>query len=199
MTGKYLTIEKTSKGLYKEKGSKFISIAYPVSTENDIKEILKQVKKEYNDARHHCYAWRIGSSCEKYRYNDDGEPSSTAGKPIYGQIQSNNLTNILIVVVRYFGGKKLGVPGLIKAYKESAIDAINNNIIIEELVKKEIELIFNYDLTSAVMKVLKDDSISITNKEFNENCKIDFKVNILKFDEIISSLKTINGLKIKNL
>lgn len=199
MTGKYLTIEKTSKGLYKEKGSKFISIAYPVSTENDIKEILKQVKKEYNDARHHCYAWRIGSSYEKYRYNDDGEPSSTAGKPIYGQIQSNNLTNILIVVVRYFGGKKLGVPGLIKAYKESAIDAINNNIIIEELVKKEIELIFNYDLTSAVMKVLKDDSISITNKEFNENCKIDFKVNILKFDEIISSLKTINGLKIKNL
>ncbi len=199
MAVKYFTIEKISKGLYKEKGSKFISIAYPVTNENQIKEIIDLVKKEYHDARHHCYAWRLGSDYKKYRYNDDGEPSSTAGKPIFGQIQSFNLTDILIIVVRYFGGTKLGVSGLIKAYKEAAADAINNNSIIEKTVKQTFRLEFNYDNTNIVMRNLKADYIDVINQEFNETCILDFDVSIDKSDEIINKLNKIQNIKINKI
>jgi len=199
MAVKYSTIEKKSQGLYKEKGSKFISIAVSVTTEEQIKNTLEQIKKEYHDARHHCYAWRLGSDYKKYRYNDDGEPSSTAGKPIFGQIQSFNLTDILIIVVRYFGGTKLGVSGLIKAYKEAAADAINNNIIIEKTVKSKYRLEFNYDNTNIVMRNLKNNSIEIINQEFNESCILDFTVDIDKIDEIINKLNKIQNLKILKL
>ena len=122
----YLTIVKSSEGLYKEKGSKFIALAFPVKTEEELKAIQLRLRKEYHDARHHCYAYRIGTSNMVYRTNDDGEPSGTAGKPIYGQIQSFQLTNILVVVIRYFGGTKLGVPGLIRAYKTATQDVFQN-------------------------------------------------------------------------
>ncbi len=122
----YKTIEEASTGIYKEKGSKFLAFAYPVATEYEVKDILDGLKKEYYDARHHCYAYVLGADKDKFRANDDGEPSSTGGKPILGQILSNDLTNIFIVVVRYFGGTKLGVSGLINAYRSAASDAINN-------------------------------------------------------------------------
>lgn len=120
----YKTIAAPAEGLYKEKGSKFISLAYPVQSEGQIKEIVAELKDKFYDARHHCYAWMLGADKKNFRANDDGEPSSTAGRPILGQIQSNDLTNILIVVIRYFGGTKLGVSGLINAYREAAADAL---------------------------------------------------------------------------
>ena len=130
----YKTIAVPAEGLYKEKGSKFISFAYPVQTEEQIKGIVAELKDKFYDARHHCYAWMLGAGKKNFRANDDGEPSSTAGRPILGQIQSNDLTNILIVVVRYFGGTKLGVSGLIHAYREAAADALNHAEIIEKTV-----------------------------------------------------------------
>ncbi len=199
MSSKYLSIEKISKGIYKEKGSKFISIAMPVNNQEQIKENLEKIQKEYHDARHHCYAWRLGSDYKEYRYNDDGEPSSTAGKPIFGQIKSFNLTNILIIVVRYFGGTKLGVSGLIKAYKEAAIDAIKNNIIIEKTVKLTYRLEFNYNNTNIIMRNLKANFVDIINKEFNEYCILDFKVDINQSETIINKLKKIPNLKIYKL
>jgi len=199
MAVNYFTIEKKSTGLYKEKGSKFISIAIPVKTEEQIKNTLEQIKKEYHDARHHCYAWRLGEDYSKYRYNDDGEPSSTAGKPIFGQIKSFNLTNILIIVVRYFGGTKLGVSGLIKAYKEAATDAINNNTIIKKNLKQSYRIEFNYDNTNIVMRNIKENYIDIINQEFNESCSLDFDVDIDKSDEIINKLNKIQNIKISKL
>ncbi len=171
----------------------------PVNNQEQIKENLEKIQKEYHDARHHCYAWRLGSDYKEYRYNDDGEPSSTAGKPIFGQIKSFNLTNILIIVVRYFGGTKLGVSGLIKAYKEAAIDAIKNNIIIEKTVKLTYRLEFNYNNTNIIMRNLKANFVDIINKEFNEYCILDFKVDINQSETIINKLKKIPNLKIYKL
>ena len=127
----YLTIKAFSQGLYKEKGSRFIAIAYPVSTQEEIKSILENIRKEHHSARHHCFAWMLGQNRDTFRVNDDGEPSGSAGKPILGQINSFSLTNILIVVVRYFGGKLLGVSGLINAYRSAAESALINAEIIE--------------------------------------------------------------------
>lgn len=126
----YLTISKPSEGLFKDRGSKFLAFAYPVSSEDEIKEIQEHLRSEYHDARHHCYAYMLGKDKNVFRANDDGEPSSTAGKPILGQIKSYDLTNILIVVIRYFGGTKLGVSGLINAYKTAAEEALKNAKII---------------------------------------------------------------------
>ncbi|MDX9797522.1 MAG: YigZ family protein, partial [Bacteroidales bacterium] len=130
----YLTIEDRAEGVYKEKGSKFISLAFPITTQEEIKEIVKDIKKEYFDAHHHCYAYILGHDKSVFRMNDDGEPSSTAGKPIYGQLLSRDLTNVLVVVVRYFGGTKLGVSGLIQAYKQASIDVLDNAKIIERTI-----------------------------------------------------------------
>lgn len=135
-TDTYLTISDDSEGFYKEKGSKFLSFAFPVHHEEDIKEKLDILRKKYYDARHHCYAYVLGKDKEIFRANDDGEPNHSAGDPILGQIKSNQLTNILIVVVRYFGGVKLGVGGLISAYRTAAAEAISNNVIVEAIVKK---------------------------------------------------------------
>ena len=129
----YRTIEGTSTGIYREKGSKFIAIARPVCTEDEIKSIVEDLRKEYYDARHHCYAYILGAKGEKWRVNDDGEPSGTAGKPIHGQLLSFNVTNVLVVVVRYFGGTKLGVSGLINAYKSATQDALQNATVITKL------------------------------------------------------------------
>jgi len=140
----FQTIEKESQGYFKDKGSKFYAFAYPVKNEDEIKEILARLRKEHHSARHHCYAWRLGTENVTSRANDDGEPSSTAGKPILGQLQSFNVTNILIVVVRYFGGTLLGVSGLINAYRSAAADALKNADIKQKIIEKEITLDFTY-------------------------------------------------------
>lgn len=172
MDDTYKTIESCAEGLYKEKGSKFISFAYPVADEEEIKRIVSEIKVKYYDARHHCYAYMLGAAKIRFRTNDDGEPSSTAGKPILGQLLSNDLTNILIVVVRYFGGIKLGVSGLINAYKEAAADAIRNAVIIEKTEDEVIHLRFSYPVLNEVMRVVKEEQPEILKRNFELECEL---------------------------
>src|SRR5687767_7228782 len=152
----YRTIQQPSEGSYKEKGSKFLGFAYPVQAEQDVKQKIAELKKEYFDARHHCYAYIIGADKMKYRAFDDGEPNHSAGDPILGQIRSKNLTNVLVVVVRYFGGVKLGVGGLISAYKMAAENALNNALVAEKDVTKAIALNYPYASTPEVMRLVKE-------------------------------------------
>ncbi len=185
----YRSLSAPSEGLYKDKGSKFLSFAYPVETEEEIKEILEQKVKEYYDARHHCYAYRLGIDGETFRFNDDGEPSSTAGRPIYGQILSNELSDILIIVVRYFGGTKLGVPGLIKAYKAAAADAIEAGTIVDKISTARCTVSFAYAAMDKVMKVLKD--MNLTPSAFNSamECEIEVAVRLSEVETFRSRLE----------
>lgn len=172
-TDTYLTIETPSKGFFKDKGSKFIALAYPVDSEQEIKKHIEKIKKEYFDARHHCYAYRLGPDSKIFRASDDGEPSGTAGKPILGQITSANLTNILIIVVRYFGGTLLGTGGLIQAYKNAAADVIANSVIIEKEVLDTIILTFDYPLQNQVNRIIKEFNLKVHKAQFAFNCKIE--------------------------
>jgi len=168
----YNTLVTTSEGYYKDKGSKFIALAYHVESEEDVKEIQSALRKKYYDARHHCYAYRISPEKEYFRSSDDGEPSGTAGKPILNQLLSYELYNVLIVVVRYFGGTKLGVSGLIQAYKSATKDAIQNNKVFKKYITKQIELSFEYPLMNQVMRVIKNENIKIIKQDFDSNCRI---------------------------
>lgn len=168
----YLTVTKTSEGLYKEKGSKFIGIATHVESLEDIKTQLEEIKKVYYDARHHCYAYRIDPINEQFRSNDDGEPSGTAGKPILNQLLSYEVTNTLVIVVRYFGGTKLGVSGLIRAYKSAAQDALDNNKIVKRFITKDILLNFEYPLMNSVMRIVKDENLKIVKQNYQEKCEV---------------------------
>lgn len=172
ITDTFLTIQNPSNGLFKDKGSKFLAFAFPAETESEIKKHLDNIRKEYFDARHHCYAYRLGAEMKIFRSFDDGEPSGTAGKPILGQILSHNLTNILIVVVRYFGGTLLGVGGLIQAYKHASADAISNATIVEKEVLHQVRLIFDYPLQNQVNRILKDFHTQMVSSEFGYNCKL---------------------------
>lgn len=194
MAEKYLTISKSVESIYKEKGSKFLSFLYPVTSVEEVKEYLTQLKKKYYDATHHCYAYIIGYDKETFRMNDDGEPSSTAGKPIYGQLQSNDLTNVLLVVVRYFGGTKLGVSGLIKAYKESSAECIALAEIVEKQVKHKYNIYFAYEDMNVVMNILKQNNAEQKNQIFDLNCQIEVlidKRNSSKFESSIPPVSTI--------
>ncbi len=194
MAEKYFTIDKSVESIYKEKGSKFLSFLYPVSSVDEVKEYLTQLKKKYYDATHHCYAYIIGYDKETFRMNDDGEPSSTAGKPIYGQLQSNDLTNVLLVVVRYFGGTKLGVSGLIKAYKESSAECIALAQIVEKQVKNKYNIYFAYEDMNVVMNILKQNNAEQKNQIFDLNCQIEVlidKRNTTKFESSIPPVSTI--------
>lgn len=192
----YRTVKYKSEGLYKDKGSKFISYVFPVKNEEEIKLFLDELRKKHYDARHHCYAWSLGPARDAYRINDDGEPSGTAGKPIYGQILSHDITNVLIVVVRYFGGTKLGVRGLINAYKAAAADALQNNTIIEMLIREVYELTFEYPLMNDVMKVLKDYDLNQISHDFALSCKLSFEVRRNKADEVKKIFESIYGVTI---
>ncbi len=174
----YQTISSPSEGLYKEKGSRFLSFAYPVFSVEEAKAIVEQKQKEFHDARHHCFAWSIGHS--ETRMSDDGEPSGTAGKPIFGQILSANLSNILIVVVRYFGGIKLGTGGLIVAYKTAAADAIANAQVVLRLYEDIVSFSFPYLSLNDVMKTIKKSNANIIEQNFDNNCNI--KISIRKSD-----------------
>ncbi len=194
-TDNYLTIKKQSEGLYKEKGSKFIAYAYPVSTEEEIKQHIADLKKEYYDARHHCYAYMLGADKKNYRANDDGEPSSTAGKPILGQILSNNITNILIVVIRYFGGTKLGVSGLIHAYKTASADAIANAEIIEKTVNDIYDIHFDYLVMNDIMKIIKEEQPLQIAQDFNLTCTITLSIRQSDVERIIEKMNKIDSVK----
>ena len=175
----YKTITQPSKeGLFKDRGSKFYGYAFPISNEEEIKEKIELLKKQHYNARHCCYAWQLGKNYDHYRANDDGEPSNSAGMPIYGQLQSFNVTNVLVVVVRYFGGTKLGVGGLIKAYKNGAKLALENSNIIDKTINEEFLIKFEYPEMNTVMRIIKDEKISIINQKLELNCE--FIISIRK-------------------
>lgn len=180
----FLTLEVTSEAVYKEKGSKFLSFAMPVSNEQEIKEKLDAFRKRYYDSNHICYAYTLGKDKLIYRANDAGEPNHSAGDPILGQIRSNNLTDTLIVVVRYFGGTKLGVSGLINAYKTAAAEAIDNNKIVEKVVKEQIVLNFPYPSLNEVMRVVKDYDLDIVQQNFDVACQMLLLVRLNQVDEV---------------
>jgi len=191
---KYKTINAPSTGIYKEKGSKFLAFVYFVETEDDVKTILAQIRKEYFDARHHCYAYRLGADGTIFRTNDDGEPSGTAGRPIFGQILSNGITNVLIVVVRYFGGIKLGTSGLINAYKAATADALKNAEIVEKTEQQTLTFCFGYNVMNDVMKLLKDDKITITEQVMEADCQIKMSIDKSKAATILEKLNKIKSM-----
>lgn len=180
----YLTISSVSEALYKDKGSKFYAFAYPVQSVEQIKEILAEKRKEYYDARHVCYAYMLGYERNVFRANDDGEPSGTAGRPILGQINSSNLTDILIIVVRYFGGTLLGTSGLIQAYKTSAAEAIAAATIEERIVEKTFVSKFGYQDLNAVMRIMKDFDLAIVNQIQEMDCTLYFRIRLGDIDRV---------------
>ena len=198
MEDTYLTISTISEGLYKEKGSKFLAFAIPVTSVSEVKTILEEKRKVYYDARHVCYAYLIGEETKESRSNADAEPSGTAGKPILGAILSKQLTNVLIVVVRYFGGTKLGTSGLINAYREASFDALENNEIIEKTIETPIEINFDYISMNDVMKVIKELSPTILNQEFDNLCCMNLSIRKSDYPRIIDKFKNIDGLTINN-
>lgn len=190
----FKTVKETAKGLFTEKKSKFISFAIPVQTVEDVKLEVEKYRKEYYDARHVCWAYMLGSDRDEFRSNDDGEPSGTAGKPILGQINSNELTDIIIVVIRYFGGVKLGTSGLIVAYKEAAIEAITNAEIIEKTVDMEISFQFEYPFMNDVMKIVKDLEPAILNQQYDMDCLMSLRIRKGLYDQLISRLEKVESL-----
>ena len=196
-TDAYLTIKLSTEGLYKEKGSRFISYAFPVSTQEEIKMHLETLRRQHHAARHHCYAWMLGVNRDNFRSNDDGEPSGSAGRPILGQINSFNLTNILVVVVRYFGGKLLGVPGLINAYRTAAGSALLSAEIISlvELVNFEIE--FPYASLNDIMKIIKDEKTDHSNLKMGMVCSITVSIRPSETERITGLLSRTGGVMVR--
>lgn len=172
MSDTYLTIQDKSEGIYTEKRSKFLAFAHPVETIDEIKDLLTDYKKKYYDARHVCYAYMLGPERTDFRVNDDGEPSSTAGRPILGQINSRELTNILVVVIRYFGGVKLGTSGLIVAYREAATEALSAAMVIEKTIEETVTFTFPYVMMNSVMRVVKELNPRIVEQKYDETCII---------------------------
>lgn len=197
MANSYKTINYSSEGIYKEKGSKFLSFAIPVTNIDEIKQILEKYRKDYYDARHVCYAYMLGDEHDIYRANDDGEPSGTAGRPILGQINSFELTNILVIVIRYFGGILLGTGGLITAYKEAAADAIKRAEIIEKTVKSEIIIRFEYPLLNDVMRIIKELDAQIITQQFETECLIKVSVSRQFSGVLRTRLENIFGVNIE--
>lgn len=191
------TIKDQSAGIYKEKGSKFIGYCFPVKTVKKIKEHIETLKAEHHKARHHCYAWRLGTDNNKFRANDDGEPSGTAGRPILGQIDSFGLTNVLVVVVRYFGGTLLGASGLIRSYKNAAAAALGNTEIDEDRLMSLFQLKFQYSLMNKVMAALKVENVNFINQTFELDCEVTIEVETEHEPAFRAKFKPIEGLKIR--
>jgi uncharacterized YigZ family protein len=174
----YRSIAARSEGLFKDNGSRFIALAFPVETEEEVKEIVAGLRKEYHDARHHCFAYRLGYKGDRFRSSDDGEPSGSAGRPILGQIDSLGLSDVLVVVVRYFGGIKLGIPGLIRAYKTSTADALSQAEVIDKVAGKTFRVRFDYLAMNAVMKVLKEMGLQPSAQDFGLACTLEVRVRL---------------------
>ena len=192
-----MTIAEPAEAIYKERSSKFLTYAYPVESEEEIKVLLEALRKEYYDATHHCYAYRLGAQGEVFRANDDGEPSGTAGKPILGQLLSADLTNCLVVVVRYFGGTKLGVSGLIQAYKESTAEVIAASKIIEKTVDRNIRVEFSYISMNGVMRVIKELSPRIDEQVFDNLCTMQLRIRESEADQLIAKLLKVEGVTVE--
>lgn len=199
MEDTYRTLDAPSEGLYKEKGSKFIALAYPVYSEEEVKEILAGLKKQYYDARHHCYAYSLGADKSRYRANDDGEPNHSAGDPILGQIRSFDLSNVLVVVVRYFGGTKLGVSGLINAYKTSTAEALSNATIIEKHETALLQVHFAYPQMNDVMSLVKEYDLGVREQHFELDCRMTLEVRRKLQEEVSGKLESIDGVGVEEV
>jgi uncharacterized YigZ family protein len=195
----YKTIAKSAQGSFRDKGSRFLAFAFPATNEQEVKQQLEALRKQYYDATHHCYAYVLGFDKSAYRVNDDGEPSGTAGRPIYGQLLSADLTNTVIVVIRYYGGTKLGVPGLIHAYKTAALDAINNATILTKIVKEIYEIEYPYEIMNDVMKIIKDETLEVINNDFGMKCVIKLAIRHSEVERVTGKFSKINQLIIKYL
>lgn len=191
----YQTITEASEGVFRDKGSKFIAYAYPIKRETEVKEITAKLRAEHNKARHFCWATRLTPDRNVHKFNDDGEPSGTAGRPILNALLSADVTNILVVVVRYFGGTLLGVPGLINAYKTATVDALNAAEIITKTINDVYELEFDYLMMNDVMRVVKDEQLNILSQNFNTYCKLSFEVRKANLNQVMGKFDKIEGLK----
>ena len=190
----YKTIASTSRGIFKEKGSRFVSLAVPISSQEEIKPIIDKIRKEHHEARHHCYAYIIGHERIIWRVNDDGEPSGTAGRPILGQINAFGLTNIIIIVSRYFGGTLLGVSGLINAYRSAAESALRNAELTEKTVNEYYKIIYPYISMNDVMKILKEENIGQSEQSFDIECNILLNFRVSVKEKVLNRLSRIDGL-----
>ncbi|MCQ2172423.1 MAG: YigZ family protein [Bacteroidales bacterium] len=192
----YMSISAPAEGLFKDNGSRFIALAYPVETEEEVKGIVAGLKKEYHDARHHCYAYRLGLDGGRWRANDDGEPSGSAGRPILGQIDSAGLSDILVVVVRYFGGIKLGIPGLIRAYRTSTADAIANAKQVQKIAGVWYRIGFDYSQMQQVMKVVKDLDLPQRAQDFGTGCSMELRVRRSLEEDFLERIEKIVTFKV---
>lgn len=195
----YKTINQVSEGVFRDKGSKFIGYAYPIKSETEVKTIIAKLKNEHAKARHFCWAIRLTPDRNIFKLNDDGEPSGTAGRPILNTLLSTDITNVLVVVVRYFGGTLLGVPGLINAYKSATVEALNNNEIITKTVNDVYQINFDYLAMNAVMRVIKDEQLELLTQQFDTNCSISFEVRKANLNQVLGKLEKIDGIEIKYL
>lgn len=193
----YKTIEKPSEGIFRDKGSRFICYLYPIKTEDEIKNIIAELKSLHPKARHHCWAMRIGPDRTVFRINDDGEPSGTAGRPILNTLLSFDITNVLAVVVRYFGGTLLGVPGLINAYKSATQEALNQANIIEKTIDLTFKLDFGHSVMNEVMKIIKEEGLRFFNQQFDLNCSLEVEIRQSQVNKVIGRLEKVEGLKWK--
>ncbi len=185
--------------LYKEKGSKFFGYAYPVHSEDEVKDLVEELKKQHYNARHWCYAWQLGKTYDSYRAQDDGEPSNSAGMPIYGQLQSFDVTNILVVVVRYFGGTKLGVGGLVQAYKTTAQMALEEADIIKKTIDQSFSIKFEYPEMNTVMRIIKDEEIRIINQHMELSCELEISVRKKDSEKVFNIFSDTYKVAIKKI
>ena len=193
----YLTVEAPAEAIYKEKSSKFLAFAYPVADEEEIRGRLEALRKRFYDATHHCYAWRLGPRGETFRVNDDGEPSSTAGRPILGQLLSQGVTDCLLVVVRYFGGTKLGVPGLIAAYRESAAAALAAARIAERTIDRRIAVAFSYAAMNDVMRIVKEEQPAIESQRFDNLSSMILRIRASRAERLTERLRKVEGATVE--
>ena len=193
----FKTIARAAETTYRQLSSKFLTYAYPVETEVEIKEYLDALRKRWYDATHHCYAWRLGPHGEQFRANDDGEPSSTAGKPILGQLLSQEITNCLVVVVRYFGGTKLGVPGLIAAYKESTAQVLAECEIVEKTVDVTMRVEFSYVAMNDIMRIVKDMQPRIVDQQFDNLCIMTLSIRESESEQLLGRLEKVEGATVE--
>ncbi|WP_428331218.1 IMPACT family protein [Mucilaginibacter sp.] len=190
----YRTIERPCEGIFRDRGSKFLAFAYPISNEGELKEILGKLRSEHPKANHHCWAMRLGIDRSVFRINDDGEPSGTAGRPILNTLLSKDLTNLVVIVVRYFGGTLLGVPGLINAYKAATEEALKKGAVIERTVNDIYTIQFDYLQMNDVMRIIKEDNLTIIKQEFDNNSIIQLSIRKTQVNQTVSKLNKLEGL-----
>jgi uncharacterized YigZ family protein len=193
----YLTIENPAEGDFRDRGSKFLSFAYPINSEADIKPILAQLKTEHSKANHHCWAMRLGTDRSVFRINDDGEPSGTAGRPILNVLLSKNITNTIVIVVRYFGGTLLGVPGLINAYRTATEEALSKANIVEKTINDIYTIGFEYQYVNEVMRIIKEDNLTVLSQQLDNTCTIKISIRKMQVNRTISKFEKIENVVIK--